>query len=184
MIHVCNIWGLFHKCYMCSSSISYMFTAACCGCIGSSKSWYLLCRSIIAELFRQDQRRYPSCHYMVNSQRFAMTEIMVKCKWAIIVCNKGSERYCCHRLKITSLSNFNHTMRYRPIAWNKKFWPWIFRNVVFSALPLLLSTWVLVPKVYDQYKHQSNQKHLERSNFLVALIKNAFVFVSVHKQLN
>ncbi len=32
-------------CYMCSSSISYMLTAACCGCIGSSKSRYLLCRS-------------------------------------------------------------------------------------------------------------------------------------------
>ncbi len=30
---------------MCSSSISYMLTAACCGCIGSSKSRYLLCCS-------------------------------------------------------------------------------------------------------------------------------------------
>ncbi len=39
------IWGLFHVCYICSSSISYMLTAACCGCIGSSKSRSLLCRS-------------------------------------------------------------------------------------------------------------------------------------------
>ncbi len=30
--------GLFHVCYICSSSISYMLTAACCVCIGSSKS--------------------------------------------------------------------------------------------------------------------------------------------------
>ncbi len=37
--------GLFHVCYMCSSSISYMLTAVCCGCIGSSKSQYSLCRS-------------------------------------------------------------------------------------------------------------------------------------------
>ncbi len=44
-------------CYMCSSSISYMLTAACCGCIGSSKSRYLLCcsSSSVADLFRQDQ---------------------------------------------------------------------------------------------------------------------------------
>ncbi len=29
---------------MCSSSISYMLTAACCGCIGKSR--YLLCHKI------------------------------------------------------------------------------------------------------------------------------------------
>ncbi len=40
--HVC--YGGY-SCYMCSSSISYMLTAACWGCIDSSKSWYLLCRS-------------------------------------------------------------------------------------------------------------------------------------------
>ncbi len=34
--------GVIHMCYMCSSSISYMLTAACCGC---SKSQYLLCHS-------------------------------------------------------------------------------------------------------------------------------------------
>ncbi len=33
-IHVCYIWGCFR--YMCSSSISHMLTAACCGCFGSS----------------------------------------------------------------------------------------------------------------------------------------------------
>ncbi len=54
------IWGLFHVCYICSSSISYMLTAACCGCIGCSKSQYLLFRSrsrsrSIAGLFCQDQ---------------------------------------------------------------------------------------------------------------------------------
>ncbi len=42
-IHVCYM-GLF-MCYMCSSSISYMLTAACCGCIGSSNFLYLLGRS-------------------------------------------------------------------------------------------------------------------------------------------
>ncbi len=36
---------LFHVCYIFSSSISYMFTAACCGCVSSSKSQSLLCRS-------------------------------------------------------------------------------------------------------------------------------------------
>ncbi len=40
------LWGLFHVCYICSS-ISYMLTAACCGCIGSSNSLYLLCSSSI-----------------------------------------------------------------------------------------------------------------------------------------
>ncbi len=44
-----------YSCYMCSSSISYMLTAACCGCIGSSKSRYLVCRSSVADLFCQDQ---------------------------------------------------------------------------------------------------------------------------------
>ncbi len=48
-----TLWGLFHVCYMCSSSISYMLTAACCGCIG--KSQYLICRSSssssVADLF-------------------------------------------------------------------------------------------------------------------------------------
>ncbi len=48
--------------YMCSSSISYMLTGACCGCIGSSKSWYLLCRSSsVADLFCQDQTHHH-CH--------------------------------------------------------------------------------------------------------------------------
>ncbi len=41
----CMLWGLFHICYMCSSSISYMLTAGCCGCIGSRKSRYLVCHS-------------------------------------------------------------------------------------------------------------------------------------------
>ncbi len=41
----CMLWGLFHICYMCSSSISYMLTAGCCGCIGSRKSRYLVCYS-------------------------------------------------------------------------------------------------------------------------------------------
>ncbi len=44
----CMLWGLFHMRYMCRSSISYMLPAACCGCIGSSKSQYL-------QIFRQDQ---------------------------------------------------------------------------------------------------------------------------------
>ncbi len=48
--------GVIYMCYMCRSSISYMLTVACCGCIGSSKSRYLLCRSnSVADLFRQDQ---------------------------------------------------------------------------------------------------------------------------------
>ncbi len=37
--HVC--YGGY-SCYMCSSSISYMLIAACCGCNDSSKSRYLL----------------------------------------------------------------------------------------------------------------------------------------------
>ncbi len=49
------LWGVIHMCYMCSSSISYMLTAGCCGCIGSSKSRYLLCRSSVPDLVRQDQ---------------------------------------------------------------------------------------------------------------------------------
>ncbi len=50
------IGGLFHVCYICSSSISYMLTAACCGHIGSSTSRYLFCHSSsIADLFRQNQ---------------------------------------------------------------------------------------------------------------------------------
>ncbi len=44
--------GWFHICYMCSSSISYMLTAVCCGCIGSSS---------VADLFRQDQS-HKHCH--------------------------------------------------------------------------------------------------------------------------
>ncbi len=54
----CMIYGVIHMCYMCSSSISYMLTAACCECIGSSMSQYLLCRSSsssVTDLFRQDQ---------------------------------------------------------------------------------------------------------------------------------
>ncbi len=45
-----------------------MLTAACCGCIGSSKSWYLLCHSSsIADLFRQDQIHYHChVHYHAN----------------------------------------------------------------------------------------------------------------------
>ncbi len=46
------IWGYS---YMCSSSISFMLTTACCRCIGSSKSLYLLCHSSVEDLFRQDQ---------------------------------------------------------------------------------------------------------------------------------
>ncbi len=66
--HVC--YGGY-SCYMCSSSISYMLTAACCGCIGSSKSRYLLCRSSsnssIADLFRQDQiHEHCHVHYHEN----------------------------------------------------------------------------------------------------------------------
>ncbi len=38
------LWGCY-SCYMCSSNIPYMLTAACCGCIGSSKSQCLLCCS-------------------------------------------------------------------------------------------------------------------------------------------
>ncbi len=49
------IHRLFHICYMCSSSISYMLTAACCGCIGSSKYRYLLCHSSVADLIRPNQ---------------------------------------------------------------------------------------------------------------------------------
>ncbi len=43
--------------------ILYMLcAAACCGCIGSSKSWYLLCcNSSIADLFCQDQT-HQHCH--------------------------------------------------------------------------------------------------------------------------
>ncbi len=53
---LCMLYGVIHMCYMCSSSISYMLTAACCGCIGSSKSLYLICcSSSVADLFRQDQ---------------------------------------------------------------------------------------------------------------------------------
>ncbi len=60
------IWGLFHACYICSSNISYMLTAACCGCIGNSKSRYLLCRSSssssnVADLLHQDQI-HSHCH--------------------------------------------------------------------------------------------------------------------------
>ncbi len=47
------ICGVIHMRYMCSSSISFMLTAACCGCIGNSKSRYLLCRSSVADLFLQ-----------------------------------------------------------------------------------------------------------------------------------
>ncbi len=36
VIHVCYNGVI----YLCSSNISYMLTTACCGCIGSSKSWY------------------------------------------------------------------------------------------------------------------------------------------------
>ncbi len=53
-------------CYMCSSSISYMVTAACCWCIGRSKSRYLLCSSG-ADLFRQDQiHQHCHVHYHTN----------------------------------------------------------------------------------------------------------------------
>ncbi len=53
-IHVCYIWWLFRICYMCSS-ISYLLTAAFCGCIGRSKTRYLLCHSSssVADLFHQ-----------------------------------------------------------------------------------------------------------------------------------
>ncbi len=52
----CMLYGGYFICYICSSSISYMLTAACCGCIGSSKSRHLLCRSSsVADLFRQNQ---------------------------------------------------------------------------------------------------------------------------------
>uniref|UniRef100_A0A8C2JRF1 Tyrosine-protein kinase n=1 Tax=Cyprinus carpio TaxID=7962 RepID=A0A8C2JRF1_CYPCA len=50
-----QLWNFF-MCYMCSSSISYMLTAVCCGCIGSRKSWYLLCCSSGADLFHQGQK--------------------------------------------------------------------------------------------------------------------------------
>ncbi len=56
---MCAIWGLFHICYMCSSSISYMLTAACCGCI--SKSQYLLSHSRFVSLEHKSshmQHRY------------------------------------------------------------------------------------------------------------------------------
>ncbi len=31
------LYRVIHMCYMCSSSIFYMLTAACCGCFGSRK---------------------------------------------------------------------------------------------------------------------------------------------------
>ncbi len=52
---LCMLYGGYFI-HMFSSSFSYMLTAACCGCIGSSKSRYLLCHSSsVADLFRQDQ---------------------------------------------------------------------------------------------------------------------------------
>ncbi len=53
VIHVCYNGAI----YLCSSSISYMLTTACCECIGSSNSWYFLCHSSssVADLFVQVQ---------------------------------------------------------------------------------------------------------------------------------
>ncbi len=66
----CMLWGVIRMCFMCSSSISYMLTAACYGCIVSSESRYLLCRSSsssIADLFLQDQiHYYCHVHYHAN----------------------------------------------------------------------------------------------------------------------
>ncbi len=58
----CMLYGGYFICYMWSNSISYMLTAACCGCIGSSKSRYLVCSSSsVADIFCQDQT-HSHCH--------------------------------------------------------------------------------------------------------------------------
>ncbi len=49
---------------MCNSPIFYILTAACCGCIGCSKSWYLLCHnsSSVADLLRPNTLTINNCH--------------------------------------------------------------------------------------------------------------------------
>ncbi len=57
-----------------------MLTAACCGCIGSSKSRCLLCRrSSVADLFCQDQIHYIVMYITMQiTPRVVMTELYLK----------------------------------------------------------------------------------------------------------
>ncbi len=67
------IWELF-MCYMCSSSISYMLTAACCGCILSSKSRCLLCRSSsVADLSKV---KFIICTQYIHYSVFAVIQLI------------------------------------------------------------------------------------------------------------
>lgn len=60
-------------CNMCGSSVPYMHTAACCGCIGRSKSLYF---PILADLFHQDRiHLYVMNTTMLNSPGVVMTEV-------------------------------------------------------------------------------------------------------------